>query len=293
MGKLKTDCNLKYSWRRIKYWSASHFYYISGKIGFESLARYLFDLYYIRKHGRKLENERQIFSEHIQELKTVYDFLEDDRSRLVFENILKYRVTFNWACLKRSLGKDNSETQYFVPELRFSGHEIIVDCGAYIGDTVKLFYKNVPGCRIIALEPDEDNFELLQTLKLEGLKSIKAGAWNEDATLSFSNKGGGTASGSIAASGKAKITVKALDHLPECQSATYIKMDIEGAELKALKGAEKIIREHRPKLAICLYHRPEDFFEIPLYIKELNPDYKLFIHHHCTYWRWETVLYAV
>lgn len=269
------------------------FYHILEKIGLVHLGHYLFNFWFYIKPTQKMKNEKQFFSEHATELKAVYDFLEDDRSRSVFENILKYRATSDWACLKRSKAKDSARTQYFVPELQFSDHEIIVDCGAFNGDTAKRFYENVPGCRVIALEPDEKNFKLLQELALPGLECIKAGAWSEDATLSFSDEGGGTDSGAIADSGNTEIEVKALDNLSECRPATYIKMDIEGAELEALKGAEKIIRERRPKLAICIYHKPQDFFEIPLYIKKLNPDYKLFIHHHTSFYALETVLYAV
>lgn len=264
----------------------------------KELFGFLFGLWYQKNPTEKMKEEKQFVSEHAQELKMVYDSLEDDRSRFVFENILKYRVTRNWTYLRRSKAKDNENTQYFVPEFHFSDHEIIVDCGAYTGDTVERFYKNIPGCRVIALEPEEKNFESLQNLKLEGLKVIKAGVWSEDTTLSFSDEGGGTTGGAISASGNTKIEVKALDHLPECQSATYVKMDIEGAEMEALKGAEKIIKKGKPKLAICIYHRPQDFFEIPFYIKKLNPDYKLFIHHHSyhyhhSYGPCETVLYAV
>ena len=187
------------------------------------------------------------------------------------------------------MGRDNLKTQYLVPELQFSDHEIIVDCGAYTGDTAKLFFEKIPGCRVIALEPDENIFELLQQCKLEGLTAIKAGAWSEDTTLRFSDTGGG--SSTIDPSGNTEIKVAALDHISECRSATYIKMDIEGAELEALKGAANIIKEMKPKLAICIYHKPQDLFEIPLYIKKLNPDYKLFIHHHA--YVSETVLYAV
>lgn len=245
------------------------------------------------KYRKGFEEETQFFAEHARELKAAYDLLEDDRSRTVFENILKFRVTGDWALLKKIEGKDNLRTQYFVPELRFSENEVIVDCGAYIGDTAELFDKNIPGCRIIALEPDEKNFESLQKLKLQGLTPIKAGAWSEDATLRFANNERAKTSGAVSASGSTEIAVKALDHLPDCQSATYIKMDIEGAELEALKGAKTIIKNRRPKLAICIYHKPQDFFEIPLYIKELNPDYKLFVHHHGAYHFTETVLYAV
>lgn len=54
-------------------------------------------------------------------------------------------------------------------------------------------------------------------------------------------------------------------------------MDIEGAELSALKGAERTIREHKPKLAICVYHRREDLITLPRFILSLNPSYKLFL----------------
>lgn len=268
-------------------------YHFLHKTGLIHLGNYLFILWNHINPTRQMKYEKQFFSDHAKELKMVYDLLEDDRSRSVYENILKYRITYNWVNLVKSRGEDNQKTQYIVPELHFSDHEIIVDCGAFTGDTVKLFYENIPGCRVVALEPEEKNFESLQNLKFEGLKAIKCGAWSEDTTLTFSDEGGGTTSGTVSDSGNIRIEVKALDNLLECQSATYVKMDIEGAEMEALKGAEKIIKENRPKLAICIYHKPQDFFEIPLYIKNLNPDYKLFIHHHHIHRISETVLYAV
>ena len=76
------------------------------------------------------------------------------------------------------------------------------------------------------------------------------------------------------------------------EKVTLIKMDIEGAELQSLKGAKRIIQHDKPKLAICIYHKPEDMVEIPLYIKELVPEYKLYIRHHSSNVS-DTVLYAV
>lgn len=255
-------------------------------------AHFLFHLSFHNNPTQKMEDEKKFFLEHTKELKEAYNSLEDNQSRHVFENILKFRITYTEKFLKASRGKDSLKNQYLVPELQLSGHEIIVDCGAFTGDTVKTFYKNVPGCSVIALEPDKDNFEALQKLKLDGLKPIQVGAWSKNTTLSFSDKGGGTTGGAIDVSGGTMIEVRALDDLSECQLATYIKMDIEGAELEALRGAEKIIQGKKPKLAICIYHKPQDFYEIPLYIKKLNPDYKLFVHHH-SFSYGETVLYAV
>ncbi len=73
---------------------------------------------------------------------------------------------------------------------------------------------------------------------------------------------------------------------------TFVKMDIEGAELDALQGARETITRHAPVLAICLYHRPDHLWEVPLYLKGLRPDYRLYLRRYgedC----WEQVLYAV
>jgi hypothetical protein len=75
-------------------------------------------------------------------------------------------------------------------------------------------------------------------------------------------------------------------------AATFIKMDIEGAEFNALKGAERTIRKHKPKLAVCVYHKAEDLITIPQYIKSLVPEYKLYFRAHLP-GPFDYVLYAV
>lgn len=92
--------------------------------------------------------------------------------------------------------------------------------------------------------------------------------------------------------GGCEVETIALDETVYDREPTYIKMDIEGAEQEALKGCRKIIQDYRPKLAICIYHKPEDFFEIPIMIKEMNPVYKLYVRQYMDAW-YDTVLYAV
>ena len=77
------------------------------------------------------------------------------------------------------------------------------------------------------------------------------------------------------------VPVDTIDHVCDSDKVTFIKMDIEGSELKALQGAADVIRRDKPKLAISIYHRPTDYFEIPFYVKELVPEYRLYIRHHC------------
>ena len=83
-----------------------------------------------------------------------------------------------------------------------------------------------------------------------------------------------------------------LDGLLRGKEVTVLKMDIEGAEIKGLQGAKEIIGKQKPKLAICLYHRPEDLWEVPCMIHAINPEYQMIIKHHCGYNYTDTVLYA-
>ena len=84
-----------------------------------------------------------------------------------------------------------------------------------------------------------------------------------------------------------------LDSLLRHEKVSFIKMDIEGSELEALKGAQTIIKEQRPKMAICVYHKIEDLWKIPLFLHKINPEYKIYIRHHAKFWVSETVCYAI
>lgn len=88
------------------------------------------------------------------------------------------------------------------------------------------------------------------------------------------------------------VEVSNLDDDLECKNVSFIKMDIEGAEQKALIGSEKLIGQNRPKLAICIYHNCEDMTDIILYIHKLVPEYKIYVRHHSLL-ATETVMYAV
>lgn len=164
--------------------------------------------------------------------------------------------------------------QYFPEDLfELSENEVFVDCGAYDGDTIADFRQasNDHFGRIIAFEPDPANFASLQS-SLNGdqrifLQPYATGARRE--TLQLFTAG---MQSHISETGTCTIEVVSLDDVLEGVMPTYIKLDIEGSEPDALEGGRRIITQHRPKLAVCVYHAPNHLWSIPLQLHEMLPD---------------------
>lgn len=190
------------------------------------------------------------------------------------------------------------DKQYFVQNIINLGtDEIFLDCGAYNGDTVEAFLKvtNHKFNKIYSFEPIFENFIQLQK------------KYEQDANIICINKGisdkeeqrtfliGGSGSRMVENEENTKncveVNVMSIDSL-HLENVTFIKMDIEGCELEGLKGALNTIQKYKPKLAICLYHKFSDIFEIPMWIAQLDLGYQFYIRHHSKIF-WETVLYAI
>lgn len=187
---------------------------------------------------------------------------------------------------------------YFNPNfMTFDSEEIFVDAGCFdLGTSLKL-REYCPQVKVYAFEPDPENYkrclERKEAANFEAATILPFGTWSERKTLHFSASNGVASYIAEADKGNCDISVMPIDEaIAEGDKVTFIKMDVEGAELESLKGAEKTVRRDKPKLAICIYHKPEDMWTIPLYIKDLVPEYKLYIRHHsgddC-----DTVLYAI
>lgn len=187
---------------------------------------------------------------------------------------------------------DLIRNQYFDEVMNFEDGEVFVDGGSFDFDTSKKLMNLCNVKKIYAFEPDVSNIEKVRTqineMNLTNVEIISAGLWNCNTTLHFSSQG--SIMSKIDDNGDSDISVVEIDEIID-DRVTFIKMDIEGSELKALQGAEKIIRKYKPKLAISIYHRLEDIIEIPNYIYQLVPEYKLYIRHYA-FNESETVLYA-
>ena len=186
--------------------------------------------------------------------------------------------------------------QYFdLPALHHDAHECFVDVGACDGDTAKYFAEWAGTFEhIYAFEPDPASRqkckEVLQVWPEEQTTLLPYGAWNESKELRFHNSGDGKSH--IWADGDIVIPVTMLDEALAGKRVTFIKMDIEGAENEALEGAQNIIREQHPKLAVCVYHKPHDIVEIPMRILAIDPSYQFYLRHYALRIP-ETVLYAI
>lgn len=187
--------------------------------------------------------------------------------------------------------------QYFdVPELRLGEDEVFVDAGCYDCGTVQQFINQTQGRyrHIYSFEPDQASYGRCQNIgrakKYHNFTLWNKGLWSGEAVLHFSNDG--TALSKVSETGDVAVEVAALDELLKNEPVTMIKMDIEGAELEALKGCADIIRSRKPKLAISIYHKAADFVDIPAYLLSLVPEYKLYYRHYSLY-KYETVLYAM
>ena len=226
----------------------------------------------------------------IHHIKKVRSLLSDVESIRVFDSIIEKRKKYIDDYSDICVGN-----QYFLSELYDIGtEEIFVDCGAFNGDSIHGFLKLTNGKfkEIHAFEPSPSNFKLLSKAcnQQQNIKLYNKGVYDSNSVLHFQEFSENMAGSRVNGKGTNSIKVVKIDDVIKGQ-VTFIKMDVEGCELKALQGAKKTIATNKPKLAICLYHKFEDLWQIPLWVNRINPAYKMYIRHHYNN-IWETVLYA-
>ena len=237
---------------------------------------------YIRENESKLLNLSQLFS--------------DEQSAESMFDVLNYQLTCDSGYIKR-IAKTESSLYFHSNFFNFSNNEKFIDCGAADGDTTKTFL-DITKCNIerawmiepapVHHEPLQNFMRSIKSEKLDGKITLhKCGVGDGDFIASFNQDGNGSKV-STDENGM-KINIKKLDNIIE-DNPTFIKMDIEGFELSALKGAQSLIKSSKPKMAISAYHRSSDFVDIVSYVFSLNLDYKVGLRHHSND-RWETCLY--
>ncbi len=225
--------------------------------------------------------------ENAEKLRFVYDRLSDNISRHTFECILKYKLSGKINYLLDCQVDENEPYNSFL-HLK---NERFLDLGAYNGDTALAFSEICPDYdSILAVEPDKKTFKKLlnNTEGLRDFSPVNACVSDKCEMVNFKMLGGRN---SVLGDGKdtiQSVTVDSLNFAP-----TYIKMDVEGEEVAAIKGAKDTVLKCKPKMLVSAYHRTDDFFTIPNAVFDIRDDYKLYIRHFKYLPAWDTNFYFV
>lgn len=228
-----------------------------------------------------LELRAAVLKRHSYDFLWLYRRLEDYLSKRTLTAILR-----NWAFLDTDYPQIVKSVfpDYWEPDIFSNNHnDVLVDVGAYVGDSIAN-YLNTYGTgfrKIYAYEISPDSYNILcSNIKKWNLPNIiprqkGVGAEHGEAFLHLNSD---ASANKLQKNGEGQRTeIVTLDD--DAPDATFIKMDIEGAEQNALLGSQNLIREKHPKLAICIYHGYEDIWKIPSMIDELNPDYRFYLRH--------------
>lgn len=236
------------------------------------------------------------YSANKENLERVFAMLADAESRAVFAARVRAVESGNIGFIKVS-----AYEEYFHPLVRPECADTIMDGGVSENVLSQLaFIKAVgPEGRIFGFEPDPVGFcAACERIKAQALhdvyKVIPFGMWHKRDTVFFEISGQGThvtSDTSANAVGCECISIDDIVAANRIRKVDFIKMDVEGSEINALKGSLRTLKEHRPKLAISLYHKPQDLYFIPLFLQNACDDYEFYIgHHHASLH--ETVLYC-
>jgi len=226
---------------------------------------------------------RAFYRDQKEQITAGYELFSDEASRALYADVLRFRFSKNY----EALPAPNLGDQYFPAGLPSWPSPIrFVDCGAFDGDTLRQLRDHQLQIEAIAaFEPDPVNFQKLSQ-SAESLAANPAitaclfpcGVSSATTQIRFSS-GRGTSS-CASENGDTMIQCVALDEALAAFRPNVIKMDIEGAEYDAMLGARRTIERHRPGLAICVYHRPEHLWAIPLLAKAWLPGGRHYLRAH-------------
>ena len=224
----------------------------------------------------------------------------DVASRAEYVRQLERRVFVGFDREGRAVPNEVRVREYFPTDVYAEcANEVLVDCGAFSGDTVVHFLK-LRGTRfskILAVEPDPETYRMLlarvaglpETIR-DHVQTRRVAIDSQRGVVRFSARGDVTSS--VNSAGEVEIESDTLDGILAGERPTLIKMDVEGMEIEALRGASGVMLRHEPVFAISVYHRPDHLWRIPLFIRSVSPGYRFFLRAHAEDC-WDACCYAV
>ncbi len=247
------------------------------------------------------ESYFEIVIENKSKIEKVYNGLEDKRSKDVLLNLIYAHINGYGHVDNSIVSKDN---QYFDNDLIQYPGSYFVDVGSNDGTDSTLTYiekYKYKYKKVYAFEPTEEAYlKLLENIENEDKNKIETyqiGLYDKKDILKFQSFTSSIIN-KLSSDGDITIQVNKLDTILKDKLVDFIKMDIEGSELKALDGSVETIIKNNPKLAICSYHDdfesgfPTHHWEVPLKILNIGVNYALYLRQHSN-WLNETVCYAI
>lgn len=204
---------------------------------------------------------------------------EDDASRYEYLAHIRLRALGE----PSGLSRPTPESYFLEGIFDAAPGERLLDCGAFDGDTIRALLALQPRFEIVeAIEADSKSFQKLETYVATLDRSVqsrirlhKCAIGAERGIVCFEDSGDLTSKVSL--TGGVPVDLFPIDDLLGERHVTMIKMDIEGAEYDALVGSRRVIQRDSPILAICVYHLQEDIWRLPLLIREICPDYRMYL----------------
>lgn len=267
------------------------------QMGFANIIS-LMDIYEIH-NPFSLPQELQDYGFHYyldqkDRIESCLDILEDDHSRDVYLRCIQTHLHRKAVEIPMS-PRNEQYTPKGIPLAR--GYSRFIYCGVSVGDLARVFGDIGKVDELVCFEPDPNQFRLTadyiatnQDKLAKRVTAIPCAVFSHDAIEAFTYSESSYGS-RILETGEARVQAIMIDHVLPRFRPTFINMDIEGSELEALKGAEKTLLTSRPDLAICVYHAPNHFWDIPLYLHSLGLGYRFFLRNYTSFIG-ETVLYA-
>ncbi len=235
------------------------------------------------------------YREHQKEFEEVYSWLADEQSRIVYRDILNFKVSGKLPYLTHC---ETPVEEAYANIIRPDGQEDYADLGAYKGDTIQELLRFTDGQiqSICAFEPDRKNYKKL-CLNVEAMgltekaKLLNVAAYKESGTMLFSNKAGRQSA--LSKTEGIETPVDSLDNAMNGARVSFVNMDVEGGEKEAIEGCRKTIETWKPRLLISAYHRSEDLYALPMQLREICPEYRIYFRHYRYIPAWDTNLYCI
>ena len=236
------------------------------------------------------------FERHRTDLAEARALLADERSLALFDSAVVFRLTGRLSCCLSDTEPMETSVRNLLADQTI---RTLVDGGAFRGDSAEIFVRTLRPDTVIAAEPDPSTFKRLayyaEQEERARILPINAALWDAETVLPYSASGsrGSAEEGHGRRAKRTEVRCVTVDSLLADKPLDFLKLDVEGAEERALRGAVTAIRRDCPNLAVSLYHRTDDLFALPRLVHELLPAHQLYLRRPRCLPMWDLTLYAV